>query len=38
MHQKTTLKKQQQWFDNYEKSKNKKFFTICDRLKPIGFM
>jgi len=36
--QKTTLKKQQAWFDNYRKSKNKKFFTICDETTPIGFM
>jgi len=36
--QKTNLKKQQEWFSNYQKSKNKKFFTICDNSKPIGFM
>lgn len=35
---KTTLKEQKEWFDNYEKSKNKKFFTICDNEKPIGWM
>jgi len=32
----TTLAKQKKWFDIYEKSKNKKFFTICDNKKPIG--
>ena len=36
--QKTTLMKEVAWFDNYQKSKNKKFFTICDNSKPIGFM
>ncbi|MBU0647685.1 GNAT family N-acetyltransferase, partial [Patescibacteria group bacterium] len=36
--QKTTLKKQKEWFKNYQKTKNKKFFTICDNSKPIGFM
>jgi RimJ/RimL family protein N-acetyltransferase len=36
--QKTTLKKEEEWFANYEKAKNKKFFTICDDSKPIGFM
>ena len=35
---KTSLKKQEKWFKNYKKDKNKKFFTICDGLKPIGFM
>jgi len=34
----TTLKKQKEWFDNYQKNKNKKFFTITDNGKPIGFM
>lgn len=38
MGQKTTLKKEKEWFANYEKAKNKKFFTICDNSKPIGFM
>jgi len=36
--QKTNLKKQKEWFSNYQKAKNKKFFTICDNLEPIGFM
>lgn len=36
--QKTTLKKEKEWFDNYVKAKNKQFFTICDDSKPIGFM
>ena len=36
--QKTNLKKEKEWFVNYQKSKNKKFFIICDDLKPIGFM
>src|SRR3989339_542925 len=26
----TTLKKQKEWFDNYQKNKNKKFFIIAD--------
>jgi RimJ/RimL family protein N-acetyltransferase len=34
----TTLKKQIKWFDDYQKSNNKKFFTICSYEKPIGFM
>lgn len=38
MGQKTTLAKQKKWFANYQKDKNKKFFTICDGTKPIGFM
>ncbi|MFA6072395.1 MAG: GNAT family protein [Janthinobacterium sp.] len=36
--QKTNLKEQRRWFFNYQKAKNKKFFTICDASKPIGFM
>lgn len=36
--QKTDLKKERAWFANYQKAKNKKFFTICDDSKPIGFM
>lgn len=36
--EKTTLKKEEKWFDDYEKNKNKKFFTICDDKKSIGFM
>ncbi|PJA47102.1 N-acetyltransferase [Candidatus Uhrbacteria bacterium CG_4_9_14_3_um_filter_36_7] len=35
---KTTLKEQTVWFSNYQKDKTKKFFTICDQKKPIGFM
>ncbi|MFH1314996.1 MAG: GNAT family protein [Candidatus Uhrbacteria bacterium] len=35
---KTTLKKQQEWFANYQKAKDKKFFTICNNKTPIGFM
>ncbi len=36
--QKTNLKKEKEWFANYQKVKNKKFFTICDDTKPIGFV
>jgi len=36
--QKTTLKKEKEWFVNYQKSKDKRFFTICDNSQPIGFM
>jgi diamine N-acetyltransferase len=36
--QKTNLKKEKEWFSNYKKAKNKKFFTICDDTKPIGFV
>jgi len=32
---KTTIKEQTQRFENYQKSKNKKFFIICDEQKPI---
>jgi RimJ/RimL family protein N-acetyltransferase len=35
---KTNRAKQIKWFDDYEKNKNKKFFTIYDEMKPIGFM
>ena len=35
---KTNLKKAKEWFANYQKAKNKKFFTICEDSKPIGFM
>ncbi|MDD3284708.1 MAG: GNAT family protein [Patescibacteria group bacterium] len=38
LNKKTTLKKEKEWFDNYKKDKNKKFFTILDNKKPIGFM
>jgi len=34
----TNLKKEKEWFLNYEKAKNKIFFTICDNARPIGFM
>lgn len=34
----TNLTKEKAWFVNYKKSENKKFFTICDNSKPIGFM
>ena len=34
----TTLKKEQEWFAEYEGSKDKQFFTIYDEPKPIGFM
>lgn len=35
---KTTLKEQKKRFENYQKDKNKKFFTICDGDKPIGLI
>lgn len=35
--QKTNLEKEKVWFANYQKAKNKKFFTVCDNSKPIGF-
>lgn len=35
---KTNLKKQKEWFAEYQKDKNKNFFTICDDSKPIGFI
>jgi len=38
MGQKTNLKKEKEWFTNYLKAKNKKFFTICENSTPIGFM
>ena len=34
----TTLKKQKEWFVDYEKATDKKFFTICDHDQPIGWM
>ena len=34
----TDLQKQKDWFDNYEKDENKKFFTICDNELPIGIV
>ncbi len=34
----TTLKKEIEWFDKYQKVNDKKFFTICYENKPIGFM
>ncbi len=36
--QKTSLKKQREWFLNYRKDKSKKFFTIIYNNQPIGFM
>ncbi|OGY79768.1 MAG: hypothetical protein A3B74_01855 [Candidatus Kerfeldbacteria bacterium RIFCSPHIGHO2_02_FULL_42_14] len=36
--QKTNLQKEKEWFANYLKNRNKKFFTICDNSKPIGFI
>lgn len=36
--QKTSLKKEKEWFANYKLDKNKNFFTICDDTKPIGFV
>ncbi|MBT4516289.1 MAG: GNAT family N-acetyltransferase [Candidatus Komeilibacteria bacterium] len=36
--QKTNLRKEKEWFANYQKTKNKKFFTICDDSKLIGFV
>jgi diamine N-acetyltransferase len=35
---KTNLKNEKEWFTNYLKTKNKKFFTICKNTTPIGFM
>lgn len=35
---KTTFKKQRKWFEDYKNNNKKKFFTICDDKKPIGFM
>ncbi|MCK5320426.1 GNAT family N-acetyltransferase [Candidatus Parcubacteria bacterium] len=35
---KTNLKKEKEWFADYQKDKSKKFFTICDNSKPIGFI
>ncbi|MCF7820695.1 MAG: GNAT family N-acetyltransferase [Candidatus Pacebacteria bacterium] len=34
----TTLKKQEKWFKDYQKDKNKKFFTILFNNKPIGLV
>ncbi len=34
----TNLEEQNEWFDRYEKTKNKIFFTIYDDDRPIGFM
>ena len=36
--QRTTLTKQNEWFDRYLKTKNSEFFTICNWEKPIWFM
>lgn len=38
LNSKTTLKKEKEWFKNYQKNKNKKFFTICNDSKPIGLI
>ncbi|KKW41766.1 MAG: hypothetical protein UY92_C0014G0091 [Candidatus Magasanikbacteria bacterium GW2011_GWA2_56_11] len=38
MGQKTSLRKEREWFGDYQKAKNKKFFTICDDSKPVGFV
>ena len=38
---KTTIKKQSQWFDDYEREsrlKRKKFLTILYNNEPVGFM
>lgn len=35
---KTTLKKQKEWFADYKKDPNKKFFTILFDKIPVGFM
>ncbi|MFA5644234.1 MAG: hypothetical protein WC928_01750 [Patescibacteria group bacterium] len=35
--EKTTLKEQEKWFKNYQKDKNKKFFTIFFDNKPVGW-
>jgi RimJ/RimL family protein N-acetyltransferase len=37
-HKKVTLRQRQKWFADYLKSKDRKFFTICDSAAPIGFM
>ncbi len=34
----TTVAEQEKWFKDYEANSRKKFFTICDDDKPIGFM
>lgn len=36
--QKTTLKKEKEWFKNYQKAKDKKFFKIFVDKKPIGLV
>lgn len=36
--QKTTIKKEEEWFSNYLKTKDKKFFTIYKDSIPVGFM
>ncbi len=35
---KTNIKKEETWFKEYKKNKNKIFFTIYDRKLPIGFV
>lgn len=34
----TTLTKQQEWYDAYQKDKAKRFFIICEEKIPIGMM
>lgn len=34
----TTLEKEEEWFSKYQQSNDKKFFTILDDDKPVGFM
>ncbi len=35
---KTNTKEQEEWFNNYEKNKDKIFFTILDNNNPIGMV
>ncbi|MDD5016366.1 MAG: hypothetical protein PHW73_14960, partial [Atribacterota bacterium] len=35
---KTTIVEQKEWFKNYQANVGKKFFTIFDDEKPVGFM
>jgi len=34
----TNLEKEKEWFSDYENNPAKKFFTICDDGRPVGFM
>lgn len=34
----TTIKKQEKWFKNYQKDSSKKFFTILFNKKPVGLI